>query len=113
MNIDFNEWKELAKKDPKLFELRRKQVIKKLINELPADNRLLEGLQFRLDMERRRSGDYMSSCLRIYEIMMEHYHNKVLQTFLFDDSAAWTDSACINNEKTSAEIITFKSLQGS
>jgi len=55
--FDFDRWARLARSDPERFEAQRRAAIDSLIDEAPEEcQRRLSGLQFRIDMERRRSG---------------------------------------------------------
>lgn len=69
---DFDEWQALAKSDPQEFEARRTQVIEDFIQSAPDDlQRRLRGLQFRVDMERRRAANPLSACMRISDMMWD------------------------------------------
>lgn len=69
--FDFDQWKDLAA-DPEAFESRRSEVIEDCIARAAPEHRhRLRQLQFRIDMERRRSRTPMQSCLRLYAMMWE------------------------------------------
>jgi len=79
--FDFDEWAELAKLDPELFEDNRRKVIEEhfkqnIENRCSAGKRLLYGLQFRIDMERRKSKNPMDSSIRLSCMLMEHFYSK-------------------------------------
>lgn len=76
INFDFNAWAELAKKDPELFNQKRKQAVSELIEKAPLNmqNRL-RGLQWRVDLEIQRSNNPMDACLRIYRMMMDSVYS--------------------------------------
>lgn len=68
--FNFDEWSQLAKRDPDAFEARRRLLIEQVIQHATDANRArLRGLQFRLDMERRRSRTPLGACLRISDMM--------------------------------------------
>jgi hypothetical protein len=69
-DFDFEEWASLAKTDPEAFEARREQVIAQLISgATPRMQTRLRGLQWRIDTERRRSSNPLSSCMNIFNQM--------------------------------------------
>ncbi len=66
----FDELAELARTHPDQFERLRAEVCDAFINEAPEKCRSrLRGLQFRIDMERRRCSNPMASCIRISAMM--------------------------------------------
>lgn len=70
--FDFDEWSRLAKTDPAAFEARRLALIETYLHRLPPlGQRRLRGLQFRIDMERRRARTPMAACLRLSSMMWE------------------------------------------
>lgn len=70
--FDFDAWSRLAAQDPEAFEMRRRMLIEQLIQSAPDTNRArLKGLQFRLDMERRRARTPLAACLRISDMMWQ------------------------------------------
>jgi len=69
-DFDFDEWLHLAKSDPEAFEARRKQTIEARINLAPSDQQhRLRGLQWRVDMERKKYKDSLVSCQRVFSMM--------------------------------------------
>jgi hypothetical protein len=71
-SFDFDQWKTLAETDPEAFERRRQAVIESYIGGVrPSKRQRLRGLQWRVDMERRRSSNPMQSFLRIYTMMWD------------------------------------------
>lgn len=66
----FDEMVRLAKNDPEALERIRLQLIEETIAEAPEScHRRLRGLQFQIDMERRRAGNPMGACIRISKMM--------------------------------------------
>jgi len=66
----FDEMVRLAKDDPETLERIRLQLIEDTIAEAPEScHRRLRGLQFQIDMERRRAGNPMGACIRISKMM--------------------------------------------
>ena len=69
-DFDFEEWALLAKTDPEAFEAKREQAIAQLIEKAtPRMQTRLRGLQWRIDMDRRRSSTPLSSCMKIFNQM--------------------------------------------
>ncbi|MEK8090386.1 DUF3135 domain-containing protein [Thermithiobacillus plumbiphilus] len=71
-DFDFDAWSRLATQDPEVFEMRRRMLIEQLIQSAPDARRArLKGLQFRLDLERRRARTPLAACLRISDMMWQ------------------------------------------
>ena len=71
-SFDFDEWAKLARTDPYAFETRRLAIIESFLRQFPPpDQRRLRGLQFRIDMERRRARTPMAACLRLSAMMWD------------------------------------------
>jgi hypothetical protein len=69
---NFDEWASLAQTDPAAFEERRSCLIEDHIQNSPYHlQRRLRGLQFRVDMERRRARTPMGACVRISSMMWD------------------------------------------
>ena len=72
MQVEFDEWKDLAKENPAAFEALRLEVIDELIESAPAENRpRLRALQWRIDQERRLASTPMAGCIRISRMMWD------------------------------------------
>jgi len=70
--FDFDDWSRLAKDDPSAFEARRLALIEEFLRQFPQpDQQRLRGLQFRIDMVRRRARTPMGACLKISSMMWE------------------------------------------
>ncbi|MCC6534575.1 MAG: DUF3135 domain-containing protein [Burkholderiales bacterium] len=75
MDFDFDRWAKLAKEDPAEFERRRDETLRAIIAAAPPQHRdRLQGLQFRLDLERKRAGSPLASCLRLNSLMWAGFH---------------------------------------
>ena len=71
----FEELKALAEKNPEQLEALRQQMIEETISSAPESyQRRLRGLQFQVDMERRRAKNPMDSCIRISKMMHDHLY---------------------------------------
>lgn len=70
MDFDWKAWSDLAHADPEAFETKRREAIAALIDAAPPEHRRrLEGLQFRIDMERARSRHPLGACVRVSNLM--------------------------------------------
>ena len=70
--FDFDHWVALARDDLEAFEAQRRGLIEALIaRAAPVRQRRLRGLQFRIDMERRRARTPMAACIRIQSLMWD------------------------------------------
>jgi Protein of unknown function (DUF3135) len=71
-SFDFDEWATLARNDPSAFEARRLELIEDFLRQFPpVEQRRLRGLQFRIEMERRRARTPMAACLRLSAMMWD------------------------------------------
>lgn len=71
-SFDFDDWSRLAKDDPSAFEARRLALIEEFLRQFPQpEQQRLRGLQFRIDMVRRRARTPMGACLKISSMMWE------------------------------------------
>jgi hypothetical protein len=71
--FDFEAWAALARDNPEEFERQRRAAINSLIASSPANRRRLEGVQFRIDMERRLAHSPLKACLRVSEMMWDTF----------------------------------------
>jgi hypothetical protein len=71
--FSFDEWKKLAEENPEAFEFTRQFMIDSLIKQAKEADRL-KRLQWRIDMERRRSKNPMSACVRISSMMLDSFY---------------------------------------
>ena len=72
--FDFDAWMALYESDPEEFERCRTSLIQSVIDTAPRhDQRRLNGLQFQIDMERRRADSPMQACLRISSMMWDMF----------------------------------------
>jgi hypothetical protein len=69
-DFNFEEWASLAKNDPQAFEAKREEIIAQFIaGASPRMQSRLRGLQWRIDMDRRRASNPLSSCMQIFNQM--------------------------------------------
>ena len=114
-SFDFDEWASLAKTDPQAFEARRLALIEDFLQQFPnPEQRRLRGLQFRIDLERRRARTPMAACLRLSSMMWDsllgsHGLKNALDTLL--GHAAGQAAPRIGTTPptpTSAQILSFR-----
>jgi hypothetical protein len=70
--FDFDSWATLARENPQLFEIKRKNIIEQAISQAsPQRQQRLRCLQWRLDQIRSTSGTPLAACLRMQEMLWE------------------------------------------
>ncbi len=70
--IDFDEWADLANNNPDEFEQRRQNCIEQFIDGVPISRqRRLRGLQFRIDMERKKARTPLGACIKLSSMMWD------------------------------------------
>lgn len=113
MDFDPEEWVKLATENPEEFERKRLAIIDELIASAPPDTQdRLRGLQFRIDMERRRSGSPLGGALRIQQMMWDRFADLRLA---LQDLVAMQESPeerplpVADEEPASATVIPFPS----
>lgn len=105
----------LAKDDPEALEQLRSKLCRQLIENAPEKyQRRLNGLQFQIDMERRRSKNELHCCIKISEMMLESYQNlqKALSELKHETAGREKDfnhpqTTSNNHIDKSADIIDF------
>ena len=108
MDFDFDKWAQLARDDPEAFERQREATVRALIATAPPEHRQrLEGLQFRLNMERQRSGTPLGACVRMNTLMWAGFHR--LRKEL---NAAARGLAAPQPARAGAEVISFDQARG-
>ena len=73
--FDFEAWATLARENPEEFERLREQEIRKVIDARPDLRHRLEGLQFRIDAERKLARTPLKACLRISTLMWDSFYD--------------------------------------
>lgn len=113
-SFDFDEWSQLAKDDPFAFEARRVALIEEYLRQFPqSGQRRLRGLQFRIDMVRRRARTPMGACLKISSMMWESLLGTqglkaALDTLVASPNQSVNTALRHNVQATSARIIPFR-----
>lgn len=71
---EFDKLREMAQRNPEQLERLRIELCDQLIQEAPEQyRRKLRGLQFRVDMERRRAKSPMAACIAISGMMHDSF----------------------------------------
>lgn len=111
-SFDFDDWSKLAKDDPFAFEARRLALIEDYLRQFPqSGQRRLRGLQFRIDMVRRRARTPMSACLKISSMMWESllgHHGLKAALDRFHTLPGHPETVISTGIAASARIIPFK-----
>lgn len=72
---DWEEWVKLARENPEKFEKERKAAIEELIMSQPLPYRhRSRQLQWKIDAIRQTSPNPLSSCIRIYDMLMDSFY---------------------------------------
>lgn len=76
--FDFDYWMKLNKDDPDVFEDKRKKLLDQFIENSFHHKRRIQGLQFKIDMERRKARSAMGSCIRLSDLMKDYFQNEFI-----------------------------------
>ena len=109
--FDFEKWRKLAEENPALFEKKRREEIDKVINSAPsAMKERLERLQWRVDMERRRSKTPTQACIRIYSMMWKRVYGEhgLLDALNQLTHGTQTTQPEVVEEKAKADVLRFQ-----
>ena len=110
--FDFDKWRKLAQDNPEKFESARRDAINSLITDAPTSMQdRLQALQWRIDMERKRSKDPLVSCQRVFNMMWDSvYGDNGLLNALEDltGSVSGQTQVIDKSDKSSATILSFK-----
>jgi hypothetical protein len=108
MTFNFDEWAALYRRDPEAFEKRRAEEIARLLQGAPETNRQrLEGMQCRIDLERRRAKTPLGACIRLSNLMWESFNElqTAVDTLLH---GLRTGEFPLARETTSAEVLSLE-----
>ena len=96
---------DIAKEDPEQLERLRDALTQQLIDNAPTHmHHRLNGLQFKIDLERERASSALSACITISEMMHESLHR--LKEILTNP-----EEYLRNQTSHSAEVIPFEPKQ--
>lgn len=113
--FDFDSWVALAKLDQESFEASRKERIQETLERAilrGGNRRRLQGLQCRIDMERRRARTPLKACIRLSSMMWDsvvELREKLALYSLVEvsPSADVFSTATTDKERTPAKVICF------
>ncbi|HVL02402.1 MAG TPA: DUF3135 domain-containing protein [Dongiaceae bacterium] len=105
---EFDQLREMAQKDPEGLERLRMQLCDQLIQSAPeAYRRKLRGLQFRVDMERRRAKTPMAACIAISGMMHDSF-DRLRQVLNEAASNASSSGHSQAEATTAAKVLPFR-----
>ena len=100
-SIDFDAWMDLYKSDPEAFEHQREAMIQQTISKAPEQHqRRLNGLQFQIDMERRRAETPLQSCMKISSMMWEKFDHMRAQLNEFKEQQSGTEKPAVKTTES-------------
>ena len=79
VKLDFDELKQLHQSNPEAFEDLRSQIINEHLDGYQGNEestRKLRGLQFKIDMERRRQRPAMGNCVKMSSMMWDKFYQE-------------------------------------
>ena len=82
---------DMARNDPQRLESLRRTLTEDIINAAESEHhrKRLEGIQFRIDLERRRAGSPLAACIKISEMMchsLADLHRSMVTPFVDEDT---------------------------
>lgn len=111
--FNFDAWKKLAEKDPQAFEEMRKKVVKAEIAKAPKSmQHRLTGMQWRVDMERKRCSNPTQSMIYVYKKMWNSVYgeNGLLSALHGSTADQQMGSGCV--KLAAANILPFVATSG-
>ena len=106
---DFDKLRHLAKNDPTELERLRIELCEQLIHEAPEEyRRKLRGLQFRIDMERRKAKSPMAACITISGLMHDSFDKLRMALNEAAGAAPVSEPAVSNSDTNLAKVIPFR-----
>ena len=112
---DIDELIKMASSEPEKLEALRKEMATQLIENAPEHFRKrLNGIQFQIDMERRKTNNPLHCCIKISEMMLDSYQNLQTAIHTLDETRNQSSddfSTSNNMTQQSAEIIDIKIAQ--
>ncbi|MEM7207540.1 MAG: DUF3135 domain-containing protein [Pseudomonadota bacterium] len=110
--IDFDKLMKLYQDDPEAFEQQRLAMIEETIAAAPeAHQRRMKGLQFQIDMERRRADTPLRACMRISSMMWEKFDamRDELNALSNIENSVPTEASQQKARATKADVLEFQS----
>lgn len=104
--FDFDDWSELARQDPEAFDCRRQAAIAAIVGHSRESSRLA-GLQWRIDMERRRCRTPLKACLKISALMWASFYELDGLLHAYREGSGW------RKERARCEVVAFRAAHSS
>jgi len=74
--FDFDDWAELARRDPAEFSRRRDQVVETVCEQLGGRSQpVIAGICWRIDLERKRCTSPMQLCVKLSALMWRRHYD--------------------------------------
>ncbi|HFQ91842.1 MAG TPA: DUF3135 domain-containing protein [Chromatiales bacterium] len=109
--FNFDAWMKLAKTNPEAFEIQRKKVLQAEIAKAPKPmQHRLTGLQWRVDMERKRCSNPTQSMIHIYKKMWHSVYgeNGLLSALHANTSAQLAAASRQEAPVSRAQVLPFE-----
>ncbi len=105
---NFDKLKEMAQNNPTELERLRIELCEQLIHEAPEQyRRRLRGLQFRIDMERRKAKSPMAACITISGMMHDSF-DKLRMALNEAAGTSVSEPAVANGSGNQAKVLPFR-----
>ena len=109
INLDFDEWMNLARDNPDEFEAKRQEQIDLFFEKVPENRHSrLKGLQWQIDQTRKLSRSPMASCIKISTMMWESVDRLREQQYELVNTVTGKIERTTNKNKKSADIIDLR-----
>ncbi len=109
--FNFDAWKKLAETNPEAFEIQRKKVLQAEIAKAPKPlQHRLTGLQWRVDMERKRCSNPTQSMIHIYRKMWNSVYgeNGLLSALHANTASQLAAASRPSTPARKAEVLPFE-----
>jgi phage FluMu protein gp41 len=106
MVFNFDEWAQLAARDTAAFEQKRAATLRQAIAESACserERRRLDGLQFKVDMVRRKHKTPLGACIALSEMLMQ----QVSQLACLDINTLQSEIKDMADSKSTHNVIPF------
>ena len=104
----FDKLKDMAQHNPTGLERLRIELVEQLIHEAPEEyRRRLRGLQFRIDMERRKAKSAMAACITISGMMHDSFDKLRMALNEAAGTSHLTEPAVVNGSSNPAKVLPF------
>lgn len=106
---NFDKLKDMAHNNPMKLERLRIEMVEKLIHEAPEQyRRRLRGLQFRIDMERRKAKSPMAACITISGMMHDSFDKLRMALNEAAGNTIISEPAVVSGSSNPAKVLPFR-----